>query len=280
MKHPDKWRETINPFELPFHNFKLIEILGYPHAGNDVFFVRGTVQQNEIEAYIKVARQPGADIENEVKVIKQLNCKLIPMIVDYDIDNIPFLVTQAKQGERLSTLVKDDKRLSFDYLYEYGQTLAKLHNVKGVFPDVKDRKFFHIPEKAYFEELNLFYVYDYLIKNQPKSVNRCFCHGDFHYANILWQNKHISAILDFELSGLGNKEFDIAWSLILRPSQYFLDTDEEINLFILGYKSCGECNLDYVKYYMVLIYSYFYKAGKADDDYHKYIQAVFQACCL
>lgn len=280
MKHPSKWRETINPFDLPFHNFELIEILGYPHAGNDVFFVHGKVQQNEIEAYIKVARQSGADIENEIRVIKQLNSQLAPKIIDYDSDKYIFLVTQAKQGERLSTLVTEDKKASFNYLYEYGQTLAKLHNLKGAFAEVKDRKFFHIPDKYYFIELDLLYVYDYLINNQPQSINHCFCHGDFHYANLLWQNKHISAILDFELSGLGNKEFDIAWALILRPSQKFLNTKEEMDWFMQGYRSCGSYNLEYVKYYMVLIYSYFYKIGKMDKEYQKYIQTVFQNYCL
>ena len=43
---------------------------------------------------------------------------------------------------------------------------------------------------------------------------------------ILWNNKKISAVLDWELSGIGNKEFDIAWAIINRPSQKFLKTDK------------------------------------------------------
>ena len=39
MQHPDKWRETADPFAIRFQNFKLERILGYPHAGNDVFHV-------------------------------------------------------------------------------------------------------------------------------------------------------------------------------------------------------------------------------------------------
>ena len=46
MKQPDKWQETIDPFSLSFTNFHLKEILGYPHAGNDVFHVRGTDKKN------------------------------------------------------------------------------------------------------------------------------------------------------------------------------------------------------------------------------------------
>lgn len=29
MKHPDKWRETVDPFSLPYRHFQLTEVLGY-----------------------------------------------------------------------------------------------------------------------------------------------------------------------------------------------------------------------------------------------------------
>ena len=170
-------------------------------------------------------------------------------------------------------------KASLDYLYEYGQTLAKLHGQEGTFPDVKDRKFFHIPDRQYFSELGMEFVYDYLVSNQPQTIQKCFCHGDFHYANILWQNKHISAVLDFELSGWGNKEFDIAWAMILRPGQKFMNTEEELTLFMNGYRSLGSCNWEYVKYYMILIYSYFYKVGSEDAAYQTYVKNVFLDCC-
>ena len=280
MKHPDKWRNTENPFSLPYKHFSLLEVIGYPHAGNDVFHAKGIFKQKEVEAYIKVARQAGADIENEINTINAINCELAPSITDYDDEKKHFFVSLAKQGERLSTIVGDNaNQASLDYLYEYGQTLAKLHAQKGTFPDVKDRRFFHIPEIQFFAELGIEFVFDYLTSNQPQIINKCFCHGDFHYANILWQDNHISAILDFELSGWGNKEFDIAWALILRPSQRFLNTKEEISLFMKGYLSVGTCNWDYVKYYMVLIYSYFYKIGREDADYQSHIMRVFHDYC-
>jgi len=280
MKHPQKWRDTVDPWKLPYQSFKLTEIVGYPHAGNDVFHVKGIHQNQEIEAFIKVARQSGADIANEIATIKQLNCSLTPEIIDCDKQNQYFIVTAAKKGERLSSIVgNNSNRASHNYLYEYGRALASLHNKEGIFSEVKDRKFFHIPEKSYFEEWNISFVYDFLLSNQPQSINKCFCHGDFHYANILWHEKHISAILDFELSGIGNKEFDIAWAIILRPGQNFLNTSEEVSLFLEGYLSAGTCNQEYVKYYMVLIYSYFYRIGKDDTKYQRYIMNVFRNYC-
>lgn len=231
MKHPDKWRETADPFALPFRNFVLQEIIGYPHAGNDVFQAKGLYRQKQVDVYIKIARQVGADIKNEVATISSLNCVLVPEIIDFS-DN--YMVTLAKKGDRLSVIVGDNSRhISHNYLYEYGRALALLHKSPGVFPHVKDRKFFHIPDKSYFETDHLHFVYDYLTSHRPNTVNECFCHGDFHYANILWEGEHISAILDFELSGIGNKEFDIAWALILRPGQRFLNSEEEISLSLI-----------------------------------------------
>ena len=53
MMFPNKWRETIDPFTLKFKNFILKEILGYPHAGNDVFYVKGIYNNEETYAFIK-----------------------------------------------------------------------------------------------------------------------------------------------------------------------------------------------------------------------------------
>ena len=78
MKHPDKWRETIDPFSLAYKSFHPIEILGYPHAGNDVFHARGIYKGKEVRAYIKAARQKGAAIENEVAILSQLIRQFIP----------------------------------------------------------------------------------------------------------------------------------------------------------------------------------------------------------
>ena len=83
--HPAKWRETIDPFKLDYHHFQLTEILGYPHAGNDVFHAKGIYQQQETEVYIKVARQQGADIRREIDTILKLNLELAPRITRHGV---------------------------------------------------------------------------------------------------------------------------------------------------------------------------------------------------
>ena len=260
MEFPKKWRETIDPFKLKYNNFTLKEILGYPHAGNDVFYVKGIYKNKEIYAFIKINRQKGADVKNEIEVLNKINLENTPQIIDYD-EEKTFRVSIALNGERLSTILGDNSNLeSLQYLEKYGRKLGEIHLIDDNFENVKDRRFFHVPPMSYFEDNNLdLNIYDYLNNNKPEKINYCFCHGDFHYANILWENKNISGVLDFELSGKGNKEFDIAWAIIIRQGQKFLKTEEEVEKFLEGYNSVNFCNYNYVKYYMILIYVWFYE---------------------
>ena len=43
----------------------------------------------------------------------------------------------------------------------------------------------------------------------------------------------------YEYSGYGLKEQDIAWTLVLRPSQKFMDNIEDIKSFLAGYNQLG-----------------------------------------
>lgn len=111
VKHPDKWRETIDPFSLAYKSFHPIEILGYPHAGNDVFHARGIYKGKEVRAYIKAARQKGTAIENEVAILSQLHSPIYPTVLDCGFAGTPFSVTLELPGERLSTIVGENETL-------------------------------------------------------------------------------------------------------------------------------------------------------------------------
>ncbi|MBR2956528.1 MAG: aminoglycoside phosphotransferase family protein, partial [Clostridia bacterium] len=189
-KQPAKWRETADPFSFDFNNFKLIEVLGYPHAGNDVFFVKGIFDEKEVYAFIKSKRHVDANLENEVFIINSLPLSNVPKVLDYDGKDFSFCVLSAMDGQRLSVLVGDnaDNR-SLDYMFEYGKTLASLHKSKiDGLKEVKWRRFFDIPSDEFLAEYGLDFVKDFLVKNKPSKINQCFVHGDFHYANLLWEN--------------------------------------------------------------------------------------------
>ena len=130
-KQPAKWRETADPFSFDFNNFKLVEVLGYPHAGNDVFFVKGIFDEKEVFAFIKSKRHVDANLENEVFIINSLSLPNVPKVLDYDSKDFSFCVLSAMDGQRLSVLVGDnaDNR-SLDYMFEYGKSLASLHKSK------------------------------------------------------------------------------------------------------------------------------------------------------
>ncbi len=276
MKQPKKWKETVDPFSIEFNNFKLIKVLGYPHARNDVFHCIGKQNKKKIKCFIKYASKQESNISHEVETIKSLNFNFLPEVVDYD-KNGKFIVTKEIKGERLSYILqKHKKEHSINYMFEYGKTLAQIHLTKQDFPKVQHRKFFDIPSVDYLKENEIDFILKYLEENKPTEINKCFCHGDFHYANILWKKKKLVAVLDWELSGIGNKEFDIAWAIINRPSQKFLKTQEEVDRFLEGYQSLNFFNVEHVKYYMVLVYSHFISVDNNNINYKNFVKSYLQ----
>lgn len=272
MMHPDKWRETIDPFSLPYTSFSPTVILGYPHAGNDVFHVKGIYDGKEVRAYIKVARQKGAAIENEVSILSQLHSSVYPTVIDYGFDSTPFSVTMELPGERLSVIVGENESMeSLAYMEEYGSTLSSVHQLALSAKPVTDRRFFHAPSDELLKSLSL-EEFSGFFASPPKDSVPCFCHGDFHYANILWDKHHISGILDFELSGIGNRDFDIAWALFRRPGQTFMKTEAEQGAFLRGYQQIAPCDRTAVKYYMAQCYVYFLQFSGDDVEYCEYVR--------
>ena len=127
------------------------------------------------------------------------------------------------------------------------------------------------PSDALLESLKLEELKE-LFSLPMQNTSHCFCHGDFHYANILWAEHHISGILDFELAGYGNREFDIAWALFRRPGQKFLLTERELQEFVRGYRQFGVCDLETVKTYMAQCYVHFLTFCGNDAEYSEYVR--------
>lgn len=280
MAEPRKWRETIDPYSIKFKNFKIIKVLGYPHARNDIFYVKGIFNNKNIYAYVKCCKINENDFKREISFLNDKNIPNKPKLLDYDL-NEKYMVVKAVRGKKLSQILNDNKELSsLKFLSIYGEKLAKIHKLEIKCGSVEDRKFFHIPSEEYCNEYGLMNFRKYLIKNKPSNINYCFCHGDMHYANVLWYKNKIVAILDYELSGIGNKEFDIAWTLIRRPGQKFMKTQEEIDSFLSGYSKINDYNYDYVKFYMIQIYLHFYKIGINDKEYIAFVNKWLEKTCI
>lgn len=278
--HPEKWRSGCDPFALNYHAFRPTEILGYPHAGNDVFHAKGVCGGREVTAYIKAARQAGAAIANEADILRRIPLDRVPELIDADFGELSFSVTLEMPGQRLSAIVGENADMaSLAYMEEYGEWLARIHALRLPAKPMADRKFFHAPPDALLEKLGLAPLRAYF-SQEPEGGAVAFCHGDFHYANVLWENGHISGILDFELAGYGKRDFDIAWALILRPGQKFLKTEAERQLFLRGYRRHGEYDPRAVRYYMAQIYVYFLEFSAEDADYCAYVRGWLGENCI
>lgn len=277
--HPEKWRETCDPFCLTYHDFQLTEVLGYPHARNDVFHVRGLHHGEPVTAYIKVARHDPVALARDVHILSQLDALIYPRVFDAGDSPVAFSVTEALPGIRLSVLLGENKGLeSLEYMEEYGAALAQLHTLRLCAAQQADRRFHHRPPDELLIQLGLAFLKDFFAIAPPDSP-QVFCHGDFHYANLLWDKGHISAILDFELAGYGNRDYDIAWAMFCRPGQRFLRTPEEQQLFLRGYSRHGEYNAEAVRYYMAQNYVYFLQSNDDAPEYCHYIRTWLAENC-
>lgn len=287
MIYADKWRENIiNPKEVIFLcGMKVIEILGYPHAGNDVFACIIEFKGKRYKSVLKIERHIEGNLENEwntINKLKESGLKL-PNIITYGcIENHRYIVTEFIDGQRISQLIKgcDTNKIvekSLKYMYKFGENLGRIHKININGQEVTNRKFHYPMDINKSKRIGLEEVSEWLDNNRPIGGTSCFIHGDYHYANVLWRDYKISGILDWELSGNGWKEFDLAWTLILRPSQTFMKTKKERQTFLKGYRVHQDFNYDHLIYCMVMIYQYFYKIGKKIKDYHyiRFIKSEF-----
>lgn len=273
MQHPDKWRETIDPQMISFQRFRLGRILGYPHAGNDVFHIEGEWDGAPCRAFLKVARQIGANVANEAAILSLPGLLHMPELLEWSPGPPAWLLTREARGERLSTILGENRGMeSLRYMEPYGRALARLHALPFDCAPVAHRRFFDAPAPECLNAFGLACVGEWLEAHGPVGASRCFVHGDFHYANLLWHGGALSCILDWELSGLGVREFDMAWAVFLRPGQRFLKTADERERFLSGYASLQPFSRAAFNHYLVQIAAHFYAMG--DEAYRGDVRAL------
>lgn len=269
----NKWRESlIDVSKLPLKSVDSFSIVSYPPAGNDVFECMGVKNNKIIYFFIKSERSKFANFETEADIIMKLkNILPIPELIEKGIfQGHNYLVLKKMPGNKLSYLINEKIITNKEeYFFEYGKTLSKIHSLSVESEKAMQRIINDYPTKETYGDFNKWEekVIDYLKNNCPKDIKyNTFIHGDFHYANILWLDNKISAILDWEYAGLGFKEQDIAWSLILRPNQRFLDNKEDVISFLKGYKEYGNYNPNYLKWCYINGCMHFYLMNKKNSD--------------
>lgn len=271
----EKWRELeTDPFDIPFKKIKLKKIISYPPAQNDVIECVCEYNENEINAIIKIERSKMAEFKVEIDHLKKLkNKQNIPNLIEYGkYNNKNYIVIEKMQGERLSDLFKTKimKKEKQQYLYNYGKELANIHQINfKTTHNAKIRIINEYPKSENYSSIpkELETYINFLKENNCFKKNDTFIHGDFHYANILWENYKTTGLLDWEYSGLGYKEQDIAWSCILRPSQNFMDNLSDIKKFLEGYLEIGNFNKKELIWCLINGYCHFYLLNLNNETY-------------
>lgn len=270
-----KWRESkIDLSKLNLKTIREYKVISYPPAGNDVFDCVGTLNSGEsIKFILKSERGTFANFDNEIKVLKTIKNFPVPKVIETGkVDNFTYIVMNKMDGEKLSDLFEKNKNIDrAKYLFLYGQELAKIHKIKLNWSIAKQRDINDIPTSSVYKNLDNWEneIIRYLEETKPKIIMDTFIHGDFHYGNILWKNYKVSAILDWEYSGIGFKEQDIAWALILRPGQKFMDNVSDYKCFLSGYSSVNVFDYIKLKWCLIngLLHFYLMNRNKNDNKY-------------
>lgn len=267
-----KWREA--EIDLNKLNLDINKIISYPPAGNDVFEI---LYENK-NVFLKVERSKMANFKTEYENINKIKSyyKKIPTILKYgDIDKKKYIMLSKIEGERLSDLIVENKIDSISSYRLYGKELALIHQIPIDNFEVSKKRIINdiISFDIYKEKDDfLLKIYDYLERERTYFNDDTFIHGDFHYANILWLDGKINGVLDFEYSGKGFKEQDIAWSLIPRPSQCYEINKDIIISFLEGYNEIGNFNYKNFLWCFINGCAHFYLMNFKNQEYKSKLQ--------
>ena len=275
-----KYRElTIDLFSIQYKNIKLKKIISYPPAGNDVVEAIADIKNKEENVYIKFERSKMANFETEYKHLKLLDdINIFPKVIEFgSVNGKNYIILEKIEGDRLSDIFKQDKKDKETYLKEYGKTLSQIHNIQNrEFDKAFQRPINETPKNYKNSDEFSEKIIKYLEENKIEKDNKTFIHGDFHYANVLFKNKKVNGIIDLEYSGLGFKEQDIAWALILRPGQKFMDNIDDINLFLEGYRSKSDFEYDKFKWCYINGSIHFYLMNYENEEYKQKIRNLIE----
>ncbi len=269
----EKWRESIvDVWKLPLKEVILEKVISYPPAGNDVWQCLGKYHGKELSFFVKSERGKFANFQGEIKVLNKIsNILPVPKVLESgSYGDYTYIVLTKRAGEKLSDFIND---ISFDdrlkYLYNYGKMLGQIHKIKIKGDKAFIRQINDVPCIDNYENIDKWAlsIIDFLKKSRPQNISYdTFIHGDFHYGNVLFENFKVTGVLDWEYAGLGFKEQDIAWSLIVRPTQKFMKSKEEWKAFLDGYKSENDFNFTYLKWCLINGSLHFYLMNRKSDN--------------
>jgi fructosamine-3-kinase len=274
LDYSKQFRELIrDPFEVPFSNFELDAVLEYFHAGNDVLHCLGKDSKHYV---VKFARHKDSNFRNHVEILEALRNSgytSIQTVIEHGtFKDTEYLVLSYVHGKRITEDLELYRTFQTMFCLKFGESIGRIHKLEIEAPKVILRKF-HSVAPASSEDPELIAVNGWLNENKPSSTTVCFIHGDHHNANILWNSEEIECVLDWELAGIGNREFDLAWAVLPRPGQSIFYSRKEEEKILEGYVRVNDFNFDSYKYYRAMLIPHFLKFAGTNTEFAQWARA-------
>lgn len=208
---------------------------------NDVFFCTGEFQGRPVSAYIKAAKRPNLNLANERSVLDRLAATdmPVPRVLWYGNAAREVLVVEAVPGAIIWDCI-DPRRGSFlestrlAYLRAYGECLGRIHALPIEWPPQKRSRLCGLIGEEAVDDGRFQRLVSWLRAHPTACGEPVFVHGDFNTASVLVRDGAVSGVVDWEFSGRGWREYDIAWALRARTA--FLNTEAEREAFLEGYR--------------------------------------------
>ena len=179
----------------------------------------------------------------------------------FDGADAPFYVMERSPGKPPGSYLAGAGVLSESFMLELAELLAKLHsmsleslgdfihrfdNPKVLTETLEQHHCRDIADWRDYAERNeqltsptLIYLFDWLRENIPKDDRRpVLIHGDFGIHNMLADNGHVAAILDWEAAAFGSPVYDLAY---IKPT---VEKNIEWQRFYQHYLACGGRQFD------------------------------------
>jgi aminoglycoside phosphotransferase (APT) family kinase protein len=231
-------------------------------ATNSVWLCDGLSNGRRAKWFLKVADRSTRALNNEFAILQRLSLSSLPVphVVRFLEGDHQVLLLTAVEGQMLWDLV-DPRRPGFDtqsvppLLRAYGACLGEIHRQPIPWTPELRARFYGLIGEQEVADPRFAVLVDWLSANEPTDRSMCFVHGDYNVANVMVSDGALTGIVDWEFSGIGWKEYEIAWSL--RARTHFLGTMTERREVLEGYATVGSFDEKQLRYCEVLNYLHF-----------------------
>lgn len=208
---------------------------------NDVFCCKGEFGGIAVSAYVKVNKNPQLSLSNEQAVLTALVASEIPVpeVLWYGGEDNEVLVLKAMVGDMIWNYI-DPRRELYDrarvipYLTAYGDCLARIHSLDLTWPPQRRPRLWGLIGEENIQDDRFKRLVSWFRAHNTDCTEHVFVHGDLNTASVLVQDGSVSGVLDWEFTGSGWREYDLAW--VLRARTAFLNTQEERDAILRGYR--------------------------------------------